>query len=213
MMRRHLPLLADRALAEIKEAQGRIGSTFEQRLVSMAAEDAEAPLVTCRKGCANCCLHPVAISILEGLLLYRHLISRGLWTPRLRSACEEAAKQLTGLGFEVWLLAAMPCVLLGVDGSCGAYEARPLACRTAFSMGDPEACHPHRVITGSAIVPRVEPLQQFEAVEHTVLRRLGLRRFQVPLPAALLVAEKVEGGEIEVDDIDKTLFAQYEESR
>lgn len=209
MIRRRLPLLVERALAEVREAQGRIGSEFEQTLFGMTMEEESGPPLSCRKGCHNCCLHPVAVSVMEGLLLYRHLVSRGMWTPKLRAACQAAAQKSAGLSFEVWMLAALPCVLLTPTGLCSAYDVRPVSCRTVFSIGDAEKCHPHHIASSTDILPRQEPLRDFEAAETEVLRRLGVHRLLTPLPYALLLAEKVEEGEVEVGDVDKTIAKGY----
>lgn len=166
---------------------------------------------SCRKGCSNCCYHPVTITIAEGLLLYRWLTSHGKWSPSFRKKAQEASDSLLGLSFAVWLLSAQPCVFLAEDQSCTVHPARPMQCRTTYALGDPDDCHPHKLRPG-ALVVRAEPLREFTAVEELALKRAGTGHWQVPIATALLFAEKLETGALDMEQLERQLMRTYVET-
>lgn len=209
MSRRHLPVVVDRAVAEVVAARTRIGSDFATQLSQMVVDD--GPALTCRKGCNNCCMHPTTATLLEGAAIYTWLVSHGRWTPSLRKHLAEASDKLLGLSFAVWLLSAQPCVFLAANGSCSVYSVRPIQCRTTFSVGDAEDCHPHR-LRPNTVLPRIDPLDEFSKIETEVMQRIGLQRFQVPLATAVLFAEKLYTGEADIEQIDAKLMALYAET-
>src|SRR4051812_10907609 len=115
-MKRHLPILADRAIGHIKALQIKTGHEFELQL------RLETPITSCRKGCTSCCSHPFLVTIAEGLIVYRWLRENKKWTPQVRHKVEGARGQTLGLPFEIWLLSNLPCPLLDAAGECSAYE-------------------------------------------------------------------------------------------
>lgn len=115
------------------------------------------------------------------------------------------------LANEVWLLANLPCPLLTPKNRCMAYDARPFNCRATLSVGDPAYCHPHRLVSGSGIVPRVEVLAAFHDVETKLLKRHGLFHLTMPISSAVLLAEKVVSGSIDLEGADRAFVAEYKE--
>ena len=168
------------------------------------------PALSCSKGCSDCCLHPVTTSVFEGLLIYRHLVASGRWTPSLRHSLEKASDALLGLAYEVWLLSAQPCVFL--EGSlCSVYPVRPIQCRTTFSIEDPSLCHPHR-LTGSALLPRSDLLEEYGTKERKLMRDVGVARFQIPIPTAVLLGERLETGKVDIEQLDAEIIRLYKET-
>lgn len=94
----------------------------------------EAPLA-CAKGCSYCCYQRVELTAPEVLLLARQVRHDGARRLRVR----ETARRLEGMDGRSHHLAQVPCALLGEDGTCSAYESRPLACRRAHST-DASVC-------------------------------------------------------------------------
>lgn len=208
-MARRLPVVVAHATAEIQEARTRISSEFEQELRAMVTEG--GPMLSCKKGCNNCCRHPVTISIAEGLVLYNWLVERGRWTPSLRKQLKETSNNLFGLSFEMWLLSNQPCVFLGTDGLCQVYTVRPMQCRTAFSVEDASECHPHNLRPGS-ILGRSEQLAEFGRVEMEAYKKLRVKHWQMPIATALLLSAKLESGEIDIEQVDQDLVREYVDS-
>lgn len=203
MSKVHLPLL-ERSLGEIRAARTVASNTF------LAAARRHPPPVTCHKGCAACCYHPMLISLLEGILLYRYLLKEGRWTTALKEKLRESSDQQYGSTYQVWLLSLTPCPLLDTGTSqCSAYSARPMACRMYLAKSDPYYCHPHRLGPKTEILDRGETLSQFHKVEQDALLKHHVQFVGVPIGMALLLAERVEKGEIPIENIDQEVIETY----
>ncbi len=91
--------------------------------------------VDCKKGCSYCCHQPVFAVSHEIDYLYDYMNSN--FTPERKKNVIEKAKSLntmrSKLNHKALLNHKSPCPLLE-DGSCTAYEARPMACRIYLSM-------------------------------------------------------------------------------
>ena len=207
-MRRSLPLLADHSLGKIKSAKAQVASDFERELRETAVLKHQR--VSCRSGCANCCHHPVHVSLAEGVLIYRFLTEHGRWTPSLREKIRKHAEQTKDLPFEVWFLSAIPCPLLNTANECSAYKGRPLQCQLTYSMGDPDNCHPHRM-QNMLMLERQTALTEFYGIQNRELRRHGAQVILMPLSLALLMAEKIVAGEIELESADMAVLREYME--
>jgi len=194
-MTRRLPLLAERALADTKATQMQAASEYEHELRGDST-------ISCRTGCANCCHHPFLVTVLEGLLLYRFLASHGKWTPSLRKQVHEARDKTLGLAFEVWLLSNIPCPLLDTRMKCTAYEARPVHCRTTFSVGDPELCHPHKLGTNTPLADNTSVIVGFNIRVQELLKKLGSHGRLMPLSEALLLAEAIDNDTLSIEASD-----------
>ena len=197
-----LPLLTEKSLCGVRGAQ----IALHQELL----EDLERQYVEpcCRRGCSHCCYHPVAISILEGAILYQELREEGLWTLALERQVEKVAKLVTGMPVETWLLAEIACPLLTEDGDCRAYKARPLVCRTTYSLNRPELCQPRQFGSNTPLVPRLDKLQKLQDLEKRVFRGKGHYRV-LPLPLALLLGAGVISGEIDLEASDEAVVSKY----
>lgn len=95
-------------------------------------------VITCRVGCAHCCKQAVRISSVEAdrLAHYAEAHFIPIDTDQLRQQARFTPDE--------WIHASEParrCVFLGESNQCRVYEARPLACRKYFSVGDPEDCN------------------------------------------------------------------------
>jgi Fe-S-cluster containining protein len=187
MPRRKLPLLAERSLAQLKA----------ERIELTVEFDASRPTVSCTAGCSACCSYPMFVSILEGIHLFRYLTERGYWTPSFRRSLEDHASKTFDLAAEVWLTINLPCPLLEKN-RCIAYSARPFSCRTLYARSDPKACHPHRMV-GAVFVNREAITAKFREAEGKILARHRLALVGLPVSKAILIAEKIENGEADLE--------------
>jgi Fe-S-cluster containining protein len=202
---KRLPLLVERGVREAEVGRSEFILRHDQKL------RAQPERVTCEKGCHHCCYYPVLISLLEGLTIYRGLVERRVWSSLLRKQFEKHAEKTLNLMPAVWFLGMIPCPLLHED-KCLGYEARPTTCRAAHSTGDPYYCHPHRLSPGTAFGTQKEIGQQVFEVEDQILKRLDLTYFQMPLSMAVLYAEKITKGELDIHDVGPDLWQKFKEN-
>lgn len=195
-MTRRLPLWVERVVSQTRVERGRA----EADLLRQQSEDGP---VSCSEGCAHCCHYPLHLSVLEGITVYRDLVARGQWAG-VKSSVLAHFEQVKGLTLPVWFLAAIPCPLLQ-NNRCRAYTSRPLVCRATISRTDPAACDPHRM----TLPDRPLALQVFTNDQGRKQRDAGLRTHMVPLSLALLLAEKVETGEVDLDEVDRAVAHAY----
>lgn len=198
-----LPILTERSVAEARAAYLDRAKDYEADLQAQLAEDGS--YVSCHKGCSNCCYHPVFVTLLEGISLYQYLHENGLWTRTLKEKVKQTADQTHNLSVEVWILSLITCPLLDEKTLlCTAYEARPFSCRVTFSVGDPKSCHPHML--GPGMLPKREAFESVTGLETEILRRHHLKHFRVPLAVGLLYGERIDRGELDLDDAHRALM-------
>src|SRR6185436_11568602 len=112
--------------------------TFHKRVDEMvdASVRGHAVKVDCTRGCSFCCHMPVYATPYEAFALADWL--RGHFAPaQLAGVVErlrENARRTRELGTEGRKHSNLGCALLGDDGACTAYEARPAQCRRFHSM-------------------------------------------------------------------------------
>lgn len=199
---RRLPLITEQALFEIRNKRTAIAEDFHTQLT------ADETQLSCRKGCSHCCHHPVFISLFEGLLLYQWLKKEGLWSSGLKKELNRVSHLVVGLPVETWMAADIACPLLK-DDLCIAYKGRPFVCRTTYSSGVPDQCHPHRFGTGTAIVPRMDELREFQDLEKQQMQKHKLAYKTAPLPLAVLIGERLAKGDLEVEDSWGAVLQEY----
>lgn len=144
----------DRANAELRKLVGRIHESVD----AYHAEHMD-PRVTCREGCAHCCETVVFADSAEGLYIVANeaeAVRRAMpriveqerildrtFTPSeiaaLPYAGETSSPELVDVGARYRDL-RMKCAFLDDSDRCSIYASRPLACRTHFSLEEPERC-------------------------------------------------------------------------
>lgn len=197
------------AVADAKATRIEISSRWKQQSQALLTKMRRP--ITCTKGCAHCCYHPVLISIFEGILLYRHLKKERLWTSTLRNRLQKASDKVMGLDYKVWLLSAIPCPLLR-DNECSVYKARPLRCQLMSSIDDPIRCHPHRFDSTVEVLPAGPVLRTFNALERELLWRHSLPYIHLPIGQAVLLGAKIEEGDLHHFELMGVLLKQYTEA-
>ena len=104
-------------------------------MTSGAARIADVP-VACGRGCSHCCHSWVDASPAEVLFAVKGMSAAQRATAL--AAVEQSCGVTAGLGFDARARMVSPCPLL-TDHVCGAYNSRPIVCRSAVSA-DAEAC-------------------------------------------------------------------------
>ncbi|MEN8116062.1 MAG: YkgJ family cysteine cluster protein [Bacteroidota bacterium] len=116
----------------LKEMYGAVDS-FIESLLEFA--NRQGQLISCKKGCEWCCHQPVFAMDYElaylNQFIQKNMSRRGL--TEINKRANEKQKKLDALEKEDLLNSKYPCPLLK-DGSCLAYEARPMACRIYLSI-------------------------------------------------------------------------------
>ncbi len=116
---------------------------------------------SCGPRCSACCTDLPPVLPVEALRMARVLRARGDGRVRLQRSVElarafqqllrshtkdEAAIDFTDPRYRAaqlaWRRLGHPCPVLGDDGNCSAYEARPLSCRAHVHVEDPAHCEP-----------------------------------------------------------------------
>jgi Fe-S-cluster containining protein len=113
---------------------------FVSKKMDHALHEVYKPRLACENGCSYCCHYHVYASPLEVFALVENVkaldsAAQNLIQDRLTTNLE----QITKLTLEEHIATNIRCALLGDDGKCVAYEARPLACRKHHSV-DGIAC-------------------------------------------------------------------------
>ena len=159
-----------------------------------------APEPACSAGCSYCCHVHADASAPEILAVASHI--RRAFSPaaqgELRRRLADQVSRVEHLSDEARWEAKIPCALLGDDGRCSIYEARPLRCRAFHSCSVApcrEAFHGH----DEAEAEPSPPLERaHDAVEHgydEALTAAGLSAEGYRLEVGLLVAlEEPEAG-------------------
>lgn len=132
---------------------------LDRYLAELVHEAAIYP--TCSPRCPACCTDAPPVLAVEALRMVRALRELERGDQHLQRAAEQArsfdkllrermrvdgdidtsapAYRRTQLA---WRHLGYPCPVLGEDGSCAAYESRPVACRVHFHVEDAAMCEP-----------------------------------------------------------------------
>ena len=145
--------------------------------------------VTCEGFCNHCCYQVTVTTFAEALAIVKHL-GQGWFSNHKITEIRDQSVALTDLDMdrEKWFrVSRKPCVLLASNGSCSAYDARPIACRTLMSTENPDHCRPEH--TASIACVSFEPLINVALDEiDRVSAYSGVPRVMGPLPAMIYFA-------------------------
>jgi Fe-S-cluster containining protein len=111
----------------------------------------------CARGCSHCCHTRVELTAPEVFFLARFLRAH---PDRARDArIASTAETLAPMDGRAHHAAQVPCALLGGDGTCSVYPARPLACRRAHSTDASVCAAVHRDPALAVRIPSAATLQ------------------------------------------------------
>jgi hypothetical protein len=171
--------------------------TFHRRVDEVMALSFEGHRVqvACARGCSHCCHLRLTVTPAEAFALADWLQSH--FAPaqlqEVIARLEANAARTRALGTEGRKRTSIACALLGADGACTAYEARPAQCRRYHSL-DVRSCEAfHRDPSNEALE---SPLHEAAAHNAAVIvtqaqhgaRAHGLDAEQVDITFALLAA-------------------------
>jgi hypothetical protein len=111
----------------------------------------------CARGCSHCCHVRVEVTAPEVFALERYL--RAHPDAQRDARIGSTARAVEGMDGRAHHLAQVPCALLGDDGACVVYPARPLACRRAHSTDASVCAAVHADPTLDARIPSAPSLQ------------------------------------------------------
>jgi Fe-S-cluster containining protein len=159
--------------------------------------------VTCKEGCAHCCMLPATATVPEMVPVVEHLARRSDW-PKHRPALErDLSRQLQEFA-RVNILddreradffqRQLPCVFLK-DRRCEIYDLRPVVCRYHMVVSSPDNCAIDAI---DPIVARVD----LRKLESTVAVQAAMALGELaggPIALAFVLAADLIGVELDVD--------------
>lgn len=172
------------------------------------AESAERLGVTCKEGCAHCCMIPATATIPEMVPVVEYLTNRCDWERR-RPALERAlAHQLSEYaGVNVldetervaFFRRQLPCAFLTKEKRCEVYAVRPTVCRYHMVVSSPANCE---------VGPERRPIALVDL--HTIEQGVALKSAEAfgeltggPIALAFVLAADMLGVKL---NIDRTLL-------
>ncbi len=145
---------------------------------------------TCRKGCSGCCRRMVHITIAEAVVIQEHLSSIGKWDSVFRK-CLDLLASVRDASPVSWFRMNVECPVLE-DDACLAYQVRPASCAVHFARSKPNLCHPWTTEPGEFVPVELEDVfLEFEKTLRSSVDAHGILAIKVPLPAALIMADRV----------------------
>ena len=174
----------------------RTASLFEAAASGLGALIGSERPAVCAAGCSWCC-HPLIVVNAPAVFVVAEAV-RGLPADRQRDIKRKIALyRADNLGIQT--VPRPPCALLGEDGRCGIYDARPLVCR-AHNSTNVEACKRRYSGQAATIEGEPAPLEVKAAVEAgllTGMRSVGRQdgfglEFMTALDIALTIPDCAE---------------------
>lgn len=168
------------------------------------ADAAERMGVTCKTGCAHCCMLPAAATIPEMIPVVEYLTSRCDWNRRRPALEKELTHQLTefaGVNMldererVAFFRRQLPCAFLTKDKRCEIYAVRPTVCRCHMVVSPPQNC---ALGAGDPTVARVD----LREIEDTVAVQAAQTFGELtggPIALAFVLAAKLLGVKLNVD--------------
>ena len=148
----------------------------------------------CKASCSACCSRLIYVSVAESLIMLDSLIRSGVWD-QVRDRAKEQVK-LIGIAdrSSSWFKMNKPCPILNPETKlCLAYEVRPSPCSTHFVKSNPNLCDPWSTDVGEFKPEDMVDLhEQFLSLLEREVAGRGILRIRLPIPVALLFAEKIQ---------------------
>jgi Fe-S-cluster containining protein len=136
----------------------RVGANVDALVAHwMNHDDSGDAKPACARGCSHCCHQRVEVTAPEVFLLARVL--RATPNAGRDALIAETAASLEGTEGRAYHLKQVRCALLGEDGACTVYAARPIACRRHHSSDASVCAAVHRDPTLDARIPMAHSLK------------------------------------------------------
>lgn len=132
----------------------------------------EAHPMTCSVGCTACCHdNPRGVTGVEIARLAREIAG---WPDADAVHARFVAYAAARTDAEAWRRARHPCPLLDAEGTCRAYNKRPLACRAFVAMTPAAWCDPTHDAYGERVNPHLDPPRVILQILQALSARAGL---------------------------------------
>jgi Fe-S-cluster containining protein len=183
---------------------GKVVLQLYREHAAYVAESADRMGVTCKEGCAHCCMLPATATIPEMVPVVEYLTSRCDWDRRRPALERELTHQLSEYaGVNVlderervaFFRRQLPCVFLAKDKRCEVYAVRPTVCRYHMVVSAPENCE---------VGPERRPiaLLDLHAIEHAVAIKSAEAFGELtggPIALAFVLAADMLGVKLNID--------------
>lgn len=144
----------------------------------------------CKKGCSGCCRRMITVTVAEAIVIQDYLEKAGSWDDVLKK-CLGMLSRVRDANPVSWFRMNVECPVLHED-SCRAYVVRPAACSVHFALSGPALCHPWATEPGEyAPVELEDVFERFQKVLRSSVDAHGILSVSLPLPAALVMADRV----------------------
>lgn len=148
--------------------------------------------ISCKPGCHGCCKRYLTVSLAEAMVMHDHLKKRGQWE-QVRQEADDQYRRYGRVTDLVWFKMNISCPVLDRDtGMCRAHQVRPPACAAHFATSDPDLCDPLSTAGGEyRPVEMRDVVEKFRNELSESLAEHGILQMRLPLPVALLMAERI----------------------
>lgn len=166
--------------------------------------------ISCKPSCAGCCSRMISVTVAEATVIYDHLVSAGTWGA-VRSEARNQASEARKADPLAWFKMNRPCPVLERDSRlCLAYKVRPAACSTHFVTSDPDLCGPWSATSGRYEPADMDDLaEEFTEFVRSHVAKSGILSLELPMPVALLLAERISiRSGMELDEVVSLLFQE-----
>jgi Fe-S-cluster containining protein len=187
---------------------GKVVLQIYKESATFVADAAAKMGVTCKEGCAHCCMLPATATVPEMVPAVDHLAARADWNRR-RPALERALERQLEVFATVDVLddrqradffqKQLPCAFLTKDHRCEIYAHRPSVCRYHMAITPPENC---AIGAADPSVARVDLSRIETDVAVSGAAELG-ELLGGPISLAFVLAADMLGVRL---DIDRTLL-------
>ncbi len=183
---------------------GKVVLQLYREYAPTVADAAERMGVTCKEGCAHCCMLPATATIPEMVPVVEYLVGRCDWNRRRPALERELTLQLAAFAGvnaldpierKRFFTRQLPCAFLTKDKRCEIYAVRPTVCRYHMVVSPPENC---ALGAGDPTVARVD----LRKIENTVAVHAAQALGELtggPIALAFVLAAKLLGVKLDVD--------------
>jgi len=182
---------------------GRVVLQLYREYAAPVADAAERMGVTCKEGCAHCCMLPATATAPEMVPVVEYLVSRCDWSRRRPALERELTRQLAAFATvdildererTAFFNRQLPCAFLR-ESRCEIYAVRPAVCRYHMVVSSPANCA-HGA--GDPTVARVDLRKAENAVAIGGAEALG-ELLGGPIPLAFVFAADLLGVRLDID--------------
>lgn len=183
---------------------GKVVLQLYRERAPLVADAAARMGVTCKDGCAHCCMMPATATVPEMVPVVQHLSERPDWTKQRPALEKKLTRQLAEFeGVNVldenervaFFRRQLPCAFLTPEKRCGIYAVRPTVCRYHMVVSAPENCA-HGAHDETVVMVDMSKLEREVAVE--AAREFG-ELTGGPLALAFVLAAKLLGVRLDID--------------